>query len=282
MRLVELAQLQAVLLERLRALEQALHRFLERVEQAGLPVGEQFVLVVADGARHVHELLVEGVDAQKPPPKAQHLAVRHVAAAVDDLLLHVLHAVLHVGEVRQVVLHEQLHELEQAVRRRGFLQNADALDVVEQARAYLSLVDEDEVGLVQVKGELERLAHEVPLVGNGERADEAVGEHVEVGALGLRERAQRRERVGAGHTELGELLGGDDLHHRCPRLDGLVERHGFQLLGQHVFLRHGCFLLDGRRCGRLRRALRTATRQLARLLRRNAGAACAGCALHRL
>ena len=96
------------------------------------------------GAGHVDELLVVRVDAQELAAKFQHLPVRAAHPAVDDRLLHVLHAILEVGKERQVVFHEQLHELEQAVRDGGLLHVALSGDGGKHPRAGVALVEEHE------------------------------------------------------------------------------------------------------------------------------------------
>ena len=79
----------------------------------------------------VHQLLVVRVDAQQLAPERQHGAAVGVLAAIDDGLLHVLHAILQIGQEGEVVLHEHLHELEQAVTDGGLLQNALRGDFLE-------------------------------------------------------------------------------------------------------------------------------------------------------
>ena len=109
---------------------------------------------------------------------------------------------------------------------------------MEDTLAHIAFVDEDEVQLVQVECEADRVSQRVALVRHGERADETVREDVEVGAFGGGQGFERASRLFGAKRKVGELLRRERFCDRCVRLGRLCQRHRSHACLQLVLGRH--------------------------------------------
>ena len=120
----------------------------------------------------------------------------------------------------------------------GLLQNALRGDFLENARAGGAVVEEHQMRGVEVEREAERVEQDVVLVGHGERSDEAVGEHIEVGVLDRVYGAQRLPRLGAEEAGLANFQRVEHFDYRLIGVDGRACRGGLQAVVQKVEVSH--------------------------------------------